>query len=142
MPNKPISNDTCSIKMPPYSSHQTIGYQLNKILRLKRRFIDHEMQQLNLSRTQWLTLVWIQLLGPSCPQKDLLVHLEIDAGHLTRVLAELEDRKYISRTIINENRRCLLIEVTPYYIKDISPVIAEILEKENYICVEHFPFKY
>ena len=50
----------------------SIGYRLNKILKLKRRFIDQDMQSLNLSRTQWLTLVWIQNLGSSCWQKDLL----------------------------------------------------------------------
>jgi len=70
----------------------TIGFQLAKILKLKRRFIDIEMKELGLSRTGWQVLFWLTILAP-CSQKELLKNLDIDAGHLARVklLAQVEE---------------------------------------------------
>ena len=130
-----MNTENKKTNLSPYNA--TIGYQLSKILKLKRRLTDQKMQSLNLSRTQWLTLVWIQIIGSPCWQKDLLANLEIDAAHLTRILAELESRNYIQRTIVDKNRRCLLIDFTDYYIKEIEPFITNIIETENNILLSN-----
>jgi DNA-binding MarR family transcriptional regulator len=110
----------------------TIGFQLAKILKLKRRFIDIEMKELGLSRTGWQVLFWLTILAP-CSQKELLKNLDIDAGHLARVLEEFEQKKYIVRSQIEGDRRSLLIQITQYSQQNLIPHMQATINKENTI---------
>jgi len=108
----------------------TIGFQLAKILKLKRRYIDKEMKALELCRTQWQTLISLNILEP-CSQKDLLKYLDIDAAHLARVLETLEKNNYILREPIKDNRRSLLVKMTPHAKKHFVPLMEKTLKTEN-----------
>ena len=108
----------------------TIGFSMAKICRLKRRLIDVDMKKLDICRSKWQTLVWMHLLGP-CSQQDLLKHLEIDAAHLARVLEAFEREQWIVRTRSPNDRRALLIEITPLCQHNIMPKIEATLKKEN-----------
>ena len=110
----------------------TIGHQLAKILNLKRKFIDSEMNKLGISRTSWQVLCWMNTLG-SCSQKELLKNLDIDAGHLARVLESLEKDNYISRRQIEGNRRSLFVELTDFGKNHIMPHLKSTLIKESSI---------
>lgn len=112
-----------------------IGTRLAKILKLKRRYIDHEMKDLELSRTQWQTLVSLKFIGP-CPQKDLLNYLDMDAPQLARILETLEKRNYILRTPIKNNRRSLWVEMTPHAKKHFIPRIDNVLDNENLLLLK------
>ncbi len=108
----------------------SIGFQLARVLKLKRKFIDGEMKKIGLSRTQWQTLLWMKILGP-CSQKELLQNLDIDAGHLTRVLDEFEKNKYITRTAVADDRRALFIQMTKRCEQKLIPHLENSLAIEN-----------
>lgn len=112
-----------------------VGFQLAKILKLKRHFVDLEMKKLDLSRTQWQVLLWMKILGP-CSQKELLKNLDIDAAHLARVLEELEKIKYISRTPVAGDRRSLFIQMTDFSKRKVIPHIEMALEKEDIVLLD------
>lgn len=110
----------------------TIGFQLLKILKLTRKFIDTEMKELKISRIGWQVLFWMSILGP-CSQKELLQNLDIDAGYLARVLEGFEKNGYIIRTPIQGNRRSLFIQMTEYGTQFLMPHIQAIIDKESAI---------
>lgn len=110
----------------------SLGYKLAELLRLKRCFIDQRVKKLELSRTQWRVLVWLSILGP-CLQQALLTALDIDPGHLTRVLDEFEKNKIISRTRLKEDRRALFIEITKRGEAKYISTLKKVLKEENTI---------
>jgi MarR family transcriptional regulator for hemolysin len=114
----------------------SIGFKLAKVLKLKRRYIDIEMKALGLSRTQWQTLTSLNILGP-CAQKDLLKNMDIDAAHLARVLESLEKSNYIIRTPIKNNRRSLLVQMTPQSQKRFVPLLEKTLTTENALLLKN-----
>jgi len=125
---KPIKNKMIS----KTQGQVTIGFQMLKILKLTRKFLDAEMKALGISRTGWQVLFWMHILG-SCSQKELLKNLDIDAGHLARVLEDFEQKEYIVRTPIEGNRRSLFIQMTKYGRKSLMPYVEAAIEKEGYI---------
>lgn len=108
----------------------TICQQLVKILKLKRQFIDRELKNVNISRTQWQVLLWQHWCGP-CSQQELLNYLDIDAAHLTRVLVSLEEKQWITRTTIDGDRRALSICITDYCKEHIIPLIEKTVQKKH-----------
>ena len=70
----------------------TLGFQLAKMAKLKRQLIDAYVADIGLSKTEWQALFWLNKLG-DCTQKELLKNLDVDAGHLARVLEKLEQDK-------------------------------------------------
>ena len=126
--NESIKNDAVSV----IDDKVTIGFQLLKILKLTRKFIDIEMKELKISRIEWQVLFWMSILG-SCSQKELLKNLEIDAGYLARVLEGFEEKGYITRTPIQGNRRSSFIQMTEYYKQSLMPHIQATIDKEGSI---------
>lgn len=109
-----------------------IGLKLVRIVRLKRQLIDCQLNAAELSCTQWQALLWIHRIE-NCTQKDLLKHLDIDAGHLARVLEQLEQRKYIIRKPLPTDRRCLSIQATAHSKRYVIPKVLTALEEEKAI---------
>jgi DNA-binding MarR family transcriptional regulator len=112
----------------------SLGFRLAKVLRLKRNLTDRAMKKLDLSRTQWRVLLWMTALG-SCTQKDLLNQMDIDPGHLARVLDEFEKNKIILRSPLKEDRRVLFIKITTKGKKKYIPDLKKVLKEENAILV-------
>lgn len=117
-----------------------LGSKIAKILRLKRRFIDDKVKPLGLTRTQWQTLFWMNELGP-CTQKDLLQQLDIDKGHLARVLEDFEKNHIITRSPTEADRRILSVKLTAKGYKRYIPPLQKILEEENIILTTGFSHK-
>lgn len=135
--NKDKQSISCGqdVTYPVVDTKDTIAFQLIKILQLKRLFVDIEMNQLGLSRTGWRVLFWLNILGP-CSQKELLKKLEIDAGHLTRVLEDFEKKGYIVRTPIQGNRRSLFIQMSKYGNNFLMPHMQAAINKEDFILLK------
>lgn len=114
----------------------SIGLQLSRIVRLKRQIVDIHIKDTGLSQTQWRVLFWIDKLD-NCTQKELLKHLEIDAGHLARLLEKLEEKKYITRSQLSGDRRCLSIQMTEYAKQNLIPCIHEGITKEESILLKN-----
>lgn len=112
------------------SDNKEIGPQLAKVTNRLRRYIDNEMKIFDLSRTQWQVLCTLRNMG-SCSQKDLLANLDIDAAHLARVLDKLECKKYITRDKLDNDRRALFINMTPFAIEQLVPHLVQIHTKEH-----------
>jgi DNA-binding MarR family transcriptional regulator len=74
----------------------------------------------------------LNILG-SCSQKELLKNLDIDAGHLARVLEDFEKKEYIVRSPIEGNRRSLFIQLTNYGKTSLMPHIQHTIDKESSI---------
>lgn len=120
----------------PTLKNYSVGSRLARIMWLKRRFIDIAMKPLNMSRTQWQTLHWLNMLTP-CTQKQLLNYMDIDGGQLARTLDEFEKNNIITRKPLVEDRRCLLVELTSYAKKKLIPHLEKIFEKENTILLDN-----
>lgn len=114
----------------------TVSEQLAKVIRLKRQLIDIHIKETGLSRTQWQTLYWLNKSG-SCTQQELLKNLEIDAAHLARILDKLEQKEYITRTPIKDDRRCLFIQMTAYTKNNLIPKILAAVDKEEFILLDN-----
>jgi DNA-binding MarR family transcriptional regulator len=125
-----MSKDQGSVHIP-----DLVGFKLSKVLKLKRRYIDIQMRELGLSRTQWQALLGVKILGP-CSQKELLTHLDIDAAHLARLLEELEINEYVVRSRAKEDRRSLLVQLTPHSKQKIIPKIEKALNQENTVLLK------
>jgi DNA-binding MarR family transcriptional regulator len=80
-------------------------YKLFALVKANEDFIDKEMSQFDLSRTQWKILIRFNFLEVPCPQQQLLKAIDIDAAHLTRVLDQLEKRKLLVRTRLPSDKR-------------------------------------
>jgi len=113
----------------------SVGFRLARILWLKRRFIDIAMKPLDMTRTQWQTLHWLNMISP-CSQKQLLNYMDIDGGQLARTLDEFEKTNIITRKPLTEDRRCLLVELTLHAKKKLIPHLEKVFEKENTILLE------
>lgn len=113
-----------------------IGLQLATIIKLKRQSIDAQIKDLGISRTQWQALFWINKLG-DCTQKELLNNLDIDAGHLARVLEKTEKAKYIIRTPLKEDRRSTFIQMTDHCKQNIMPQIISALDKDESLLLKN-----
>lgn len=115
---------------PTLDNQIKVGFQMLKILKLTRQFIDIEMKELQVSRIGWQVLFWMNILG-QCSQKELLSNLEVDAGYLARVLEEFENKGYIVRTPVKGNRRSLLVQMTEYGQDYLMPRVLATIEKES-----------
>lgn len=113
----------------------SIGFKLAKVLRLKRRFIDERAKPLGLSRTQWQVLFWMKELGP-CSQKFLVKKLEIDKGHLARILNQFEKDSVVTRKPDKQDRRVLLVNLTNKAEKKYIAHLEKILDEENEILTQ------
>ncbi len=76
------------------------------------RVIDAQMNQFDLSRTQWKVLLRFNFLPIPCTQQQLLKSVDIDRAHLTRTLDQLEQRKLITRTRLSHDKRAFNISPT------------------------------
>jgi DNA-binding MarR family transcriptional regulator len=116
---------------------ETPGFKIASLTRLKRQLMDLYLSEFGLSRTQWQVLIWLQILGNPSYQQDILKNIDIDAAHLTRVLEQLEDAQYITRTRVESNRRLLAINTTTKG-KKIIATVEDIIEKETKILFAGF----
>lgn len=130
----PPENIKQNIKLPkiPGTMKKVVGFQLARILWLKRRFIDNEMKKLSLSRSQWQTLHWLNMISP-CSQKELLNYMDVDKAQMARILDEFEKNGYITRTRIPEDRRSLFIELTSLSKDQLIPQLEKTFKCENKI---------
>lgn len=112
-----------------------VGPQIAKLTNRLRRYIDNEMKAYDLSRTQWQVMCILRNTGP-CSQQDLLGNLDIDAAHLTRVLDKLENKNYIIRERLSQDRRSLFIKMTPLATEQLLPHLIQVNKQEHEILLE------
>lgn len=112
-----------------------MGFKFLQIVNLKRQVMERRIKELGLSRTQWQLLVWVNILGVPCTQKDLLRSMEIDQGHLARTLEQLEKSQLVTREAVAGDRRSLAVNLSQKG-KMIMKKVARALKEENEVMVK------
>ncbi len=112
-----------------------IPFKISQLTKLKRQLVDQQMQPLNLSRTQWQVLAWLNILGTPCTQQGLLKALDLDRAQLARVLEYFDEKKIIKRTALPDDRRSLSITLTPSG-KTLLKKVEYLMEQESDIMLK------
>lgn len=118
----------------------SIPYKLGQILKLKRQIIDREMKALTLSRAQWQTIAWLNILGLPCLQQALLKGTEFDRGQLARILEKFEQKNLIIRQPLPNDRRSLAIRYTQKG-QRLANKVENIMQTESTIMLKGFDKK-
>jgi MarR family transcriptional regulator for hemolysin len=105
------------------SSAPTLGFVLHEVARLLKRSFERRAKALGLTRSQWQTLVYLNV-HEGIHQAKLADILEIESITLVRILDKLEARGLIERRRHPTDRRMWQL-----YLRDEArPLIAEMRE--------------
>lgn len=105
-------------------------YRLFYVVKLNEQLIDKKMQPFDLSRTQWKVIARFNFLSNPCTQQQLLTSMGIDRAHLTRTLEQLEQRGFIAKQRLANDKRAYNISLTADG-KKILKEIEKILQLES-----------
>lgn len=78
---------------------------------LDRETARHLQEQFELSLAEWRVLAFVCSVGPSSAA-DIGSAFESDRAEVSRAVARLEARNYISREVASDNRKKLIVNVT------------------------------
>lgn len=96
----------------PISDH--IGALVHEVARFRKAAFDREYQELQITRSQRLVLIYItQMEGKGISQKDLAEMMKISPVSLGEKLGTLERLGWIERRIDLTDRRQRLLYLTP-----------------------------
>jgi MarR family transcriptional regulator for hemolysin len=105
------------------SNPPTLGFVLHEVARLLKRSFERRAKALGLTRSQWQTLVYLNV-HEGIHQGKLADILEIESITLVRILDKLEARGLIERRRHPTDRR-----IWQLYLRDEArPLIAEMRE--------------
>jgi DNA-binding MarR family transcriptional regulator len=95
-----------------YCAEDSVGYLMKRIMlsvvyQADKRFDEHD-----LTSAQWGPLLKLRNAGP-CTVVELARWLQIDAGAMTRLLDRLEKKGLCKRVRSTEDRRVVMVELTP-----------------------------
>lgn len=113
---------------------ELLCYRLFYAVKLNEQLIDKNMEQFNLSRTQWKVIARFNFLAIPCTQQQLLLSMGIDRAHLTRTLDQLEQRGFIAKERPLNDKRSYNILLTTEG-KKILNKIEKILQDESEMMV-------
>lgn len=105
-------------------------YRLFYLVKLNEQLIDKKMEQFGLSRTQWKVMARFNFLPVPCAQQQLLLSMGIDRAHLTRTLDQLEQRGFIAKERLPNDKRSYNVSPTKEG-KIILKKIEKILQLES-----------
>ena len=96
-------------------SDDIIGFLIKKINTIYETKINHELMNLQLTRTQLDLLIYIDIQlekGLEVNQKDIEMEFQLKNPTVTGILNRLEEKSFIKRTISNKNARYKKIIIT------------------------------
>jgi DNA-binding MarR family transcriptional regulator len=95
-----------------YCAEESVGYLMKRIMLSIVQQADQHLDLHDLTMAQWGPLMRIRTAGP-CTVVELARWLAVDAGAMTRLLDRLEKKKLCKRVRSAEDRRVVLVELTP-----------------------------
>ena len=95
-----------------YAPDQSVGYLLKRVLLSIVYQADKRLGLHDLTTAQWGPLMSLRMRGQSTVA-DLARWAQIDAGAMTRLLDRLEKKGLCKRVRSTEDRRVVLVELTP-----------------------------
>ncbi len=115
----------------PENLDDNIGFMISDVARLYRLLFDRQMQPLGLTRSQWWALTHIYYLE-GIRQRELSELLEIDKSAITKLLARLEAKGWISRIVDETDGRARKIVLS----KEIYPIIKRIIDLSDILIAQ------
>lgn len=112
-----------------YCAEESVGYLMKRIGQSIVAQIDQRLDLHGLTSAQWGPLMRLRNAGPSTVA-DLARWLQLDAGAMTRLLDRLETKGLCKRVRSTEDRRVVVVELTPdgeAAIAEVPAVLAEVM---------------
>jgi len=96
----------------PYDPQESVGYLMRRILNRMAQEIEAELEPSGLTHAQWLPLYMLSL-GRATTAAELARECDLDAGATTRLLDRLERKGLCRRERSAQDRRVVLLSLTP-----------------------------
>ena len=112
-----------------YCAQESVGYLMKRVMMSIVHQVDKRLDVHDLTSAQWGPMLRLHTDG-RCTVADLARWAHIDAGAMTRLLDRLEKKNLCKRVRSTEDRRVVLVELTPEGEAAITPVpgvLAEVL---------------
>lgn len=112
-----------------YCAEESVGYLMKRIGQSMVTQADRRLDLHGLTSAQWGPLMRLRKAGPSTVA-DLARWLQLDAGAMTRLLDRLETKGLCKRVRSTEDRRVVVVELTPdgeAAIAEVPAVLAEVM---------------
>jgi DNA-binding MarR family transcriptional regulator len=113
-----------------YSARSSIGYLMRRGASLMRDRLELALGDHDFTFAQWVTLVLVRD-DATLTAGDLCRDLHHDSGAFTRILDQLEDRKYLKRRRSPADRRVVRLQLTASGRKAVEAVMPVVLERLN-----------
>ncbi len=113
-----------------YQKTQSVGFLMKRALSVLVRNLEHEMQALDLTGTQWHPLIHVRNgcnTVAGCARE-----MQIDAGAMTRMLDRIEAKGLLTRERSVTDRRVVNLTLTPKGVEvaaQIPHVLSEVLNE-------------
>ena len=108
---------------------ESVGYLMRRVVASIVHQADGKLGPHGLTSSQWAPLLQLHKAGRSTVA-ELARCTQVDAGAMTRLLDRLEKKQLCKRTRCTEDRRVVLVDITPQgaaAIAEVPAVLAEVL---------------
>lgn len=112
-----------------YCAEESVGYLMKRIGQSIVAQVDKRLDIHGLTSAQWGPLMRLSKAGPQTVA-DLARWVQLDAGAMTRLLDRLEAKGLCKRVRSTEDRRVVVVEITPdgeAAIAEVPAVLAEVM---------------
>lgn len=112
-----------------YTPEQSVGYLLKRVLLSIVYQADKRLGTHDLTSAQWGPMLNLRMRGPTTVA-ELARLAPIDAGAMTRLLDRLEKKGLCKRVRSTEDRRVVMVELTPQgevAIQKVPEVLADVM---------------
>jgi DNA-binding MarR family transcriptional regulator len=112
-----------------FTPEQSVGYLLKRVLLSISYQADKRLGQHDLTTAQWGPLMKLRMRGTSTVA-ELARWSQTDAGAMTRLLDRLEKKGLCKRVRSTEDRRVVMVELTPEgkaAMEHVPPVLADVM---------------
>ena len=112
-----------------YCAEESVGYLMKRIMLSVVYQADMRLEPHGLTSAQWGPLLRLRNAGRSTVA-ELARWLQVDAGAMTRLLDRLEKKGLCKRVRSTEDRRVVLVELTPdgeAAVAEVPGVLAEVM---------------
>lgn len=112
-----------------FAPQESVGYLMKRVMLSIVHQADKRLAERDLTMAQWGPLMLMKLQGQATVA-ELARWSNTDAGAMTRLLDRLEKKGLCKRVRSQEDRRVVLLELTPQglvAVADVPTVLAEVL---------------
>lgn len=98
-----------------------------------RRYLDQQFKQYELTRNEWLILALLRMNQSGIAQEYAKSYIGVEISYFTKLINELERKKFIIREIDPTNRRKRIIKLHPKNPQKIKKIFDTIYDLNNEI---------